>query len=168
MLEGQSPVTQCHLWLGRVCHGVVLTCLHEALGHAIALLAAYRGGRRLKANLSSKQASLFSSVRRAVVTELSRRCGGQLVAEAFSTLSSIKSRISSPLYPLGFATPPMASRALQSRAKVTLSLAPPSQRNSKPPAQQRISLVFTAIRLWAGVAHRVARSCVQAAGCDHT
>ncbi len=40
----------------------------------------------------------------------------------------------------------MASRSQQSRAKVTLNLAPSSQRNSKPSEHQRVSLVCTAIR----------------------
>ncbi len=36
--------------------------LHETLGHAIALRAAYRGGHRLQTDLSSKQARLFSGI----------------------------------------------------------------------------------------------------------
>src|SRR5476649_1568410 len=63
-------------------HVVTLDCLHETLGHAVALRAAYRRGHRLQTDLPSKQARLFGGVGRAVIAEpLLRRCR-QLITEA--------------------------------------------------------------------------------------
>ena len=69
MLEGNCQVAQRRfsIRLGHVRNVVTFDRLHEALGHAVALRAAHRGGHRLQADLSSKQACLFGGVRRAVV-----------------------------------------------------------------------------------------------------
>ena len=84
MLEGNCQVAQRRfpIRFGHVRHVVTLDRLHEALCHAIALWATHRCGHRLQADLSSKQARLFSGIGRTVIAEpLHRRCR-QLITEA--------------------------------------------------------------------------------------
>jgi len=89
MFEGNGQVTQRRFSIrfGHVRHVITLDRLHETLGHTVALRAAYWGGHRLQADLSSKQARLFGGVGRTVIAEpLHRRCG-QLIAKALPSVS---------------------------------------------------------------------------------
>ena len=72
VFEGNGQVTQRRflIRLGYVRHVVPLDRLHEALGHAVALRAANRCGRRLQADLPSKRARLFGGVSRTVIADL--------------------------------------------------------------------------------------------------
>jgi len=90
MFEGNCQVTQRRfsIRLGHVRHVITFDRLHEALGHAVALRAAYWGGHRLQADLSSKQARLFGGVGRTVIAEpLNRRCRQLISNRPASTLS---------------------------------------------------------------------------------
>ena len=129
MLEGNGQVTQRRfsIRLGYVRHVITLDRLHEALCHAITLRATHRCGHRLQADLSTKQPRLFGGLGRTVIAEpLHRRCG-QLITEAL--LHAFQHQVANIIAAVpGWAgTQPMASRSQQSRAKVTLSLAPSSQ-----------------------------------------
>lgn len=81
MLEGNCQVAQhCFpIRFGHMRHVATLDRLHKALGHAVALRAAYGV---VTGYLSSKQACLCCGVRRAVVTQPLHWRGGQLIAKA--------------------------------------------------------------------------------------
>lgn len=60
MLEGNRQILQRrgHIGLGHEGDIVTLDCLHEALGHAIALGAAHGRGQRFEANASGELSRL--------------------------------------------------------------------------------------------------------------
>src|ERR1700684_1387719 len=133
-----DPQQRCARVRDRVYPNVVaLECLHECLGHAVALGAFDRREARLEVQGRSNLKGAICGEDGSIVGQPFTLRGARMSPNRCSTQCTIISRIISPEIPAVVATQLMTSRSWLSRAKATRTISPFQQVNSSASEHQR-------------------------------